>query len=252
MHFPLHSSRQSLSVSSHTIHQYRKNPVLHLILVSSIFMKIRGMEREKVFNALIVEDQQLVRQGLMLVMKQHFPNVRLYEAGDSVNAFRILAHYKINIVLLDIGLPIVGGVEIAEKMVKEYPSVKILVVTQYSGEALIKNLLRNGVHSFIFKNSAPNEIREAVNTVLNGRHFIPEVLKSALIPMTHIPAVAFSKREAEILLLLKMGRSSKEISERLQLTEYTINSYREDMLKKTKTGNVAQLISYAYENGILG
>lgn len=210
------------------------------------------MEREKVFNALIVEDQQLVRQGLMLVMKQHFPNVRLYEAGDSVNAFRILAHYKINIVLLDIGLPIVGGVEIAEKMVKEYPSVKILVVTQYSGEALIKNLLRNGVHSFIFKNSAPNEIREAVNTVLNGRHFIPEVLKSALIPMTHIPAVAFSKREAEILLLLKMGRSSKEISERLQLTEYTINSYREDMLKKTKTGNVAQLISYAYENGILG
>lgn len=206
----------------------------------------------KSFSALIVDDQPLVRQGLMLVLKQHFPDVRLYEAGNGEDALRVLMLYKINIVLLDIGLPVIGGVEIAETILKDYPNVKVLIVTQYNGEAMIKNLLKAGVHSFFLKNSAAHEINEAVTTVLNGKHYIPEALKYALIPTTHIPSIAFSKREAEILLLLKMGRSSKEISERLQLKEYTINSYREDMLKKTKTGNVAQLISYAYENGILG
>lgn len=188
----------------------------------------------------------------MMVLSQHFPDIKLHEAGNGEAAFRFLMVYKIDIVLLDIGLPVIGGVEIAETILKEYPNVKVLVVTQYNGEAMIKNLLKSGVHSFFFKNSEAHQINEAVTAVLSGKHYIPEAIKHALIPMTHIPAIAFSKREAQILLLLKMGRSSKEISERLQLTEYTINSYREDMLKKTKTGNVAQLISYAYENGILG
>lgn len=206
----------------------------------------------KHFSALIVEDQELVRQGLALVLKQHFPDTRIHQAGNGSKAFEILERHKVDIVLLDIGLPIVSGVEIAEKILGTYPAVKVLIVTQYSGEAMIRNLLKAGIHSFFFKNSAPHEIENAVTAVLSGKHYLPEVLKPALIPSTHIPSIAFSRREAQILLLLKMGRSSKEISERLQLTEYTINSYREDMLKKTKTGNVAQLISYAYENGILG
>ena len=206
----------------------------------------------KRFRALIVEDHPLVRQGLTLVLKQHFPNIILYEAGNGEDALRTLKLHKIEIMLLDIGLPVMGGVELAETILKEYPSTKVLIVTQYNGEAMIKNLLKAGVHSFFFKNSAAHQINEAVAAVLNGKHYIPDAIKHALVPLTHIPVVAFSKREAQILLLLKMGRSSKEISEKLQLAEYTINSYREDMLKKTKTGNVAQLIAYAYENGILG
>jgi DNA-binding NarL/FixJ family response regulator len=206
----------------------------------------------KIFSALIVEDQRLVRHGLVLVLKQHFPDVRVYEAGNGEEALKILRIYKIDIVLLDIGLPVMGGVEIAETTLRDYPGVKVLIVTQYNGEAMIKNLLNKGVHSFFFKNTAAHEIKEAVTAVLNGKHYIPEALKPGLMYGTHIPVIAFTKREAEILVLLKMGRSSKEISVRLQLKEYTINSYREHMLKKTKTGNVAQLISYAYENGILG
>lgn len=222
-----------------------------LAAFSSIFMKIL-VATVRNFSALIVEDQELVRQGLALVLKQHFPDVRIHQAGNGQEAFKILETHKVDIVLLDIGLPGMSGVEIAEIILRDYQGAKVLIVTQYSGEAMIKNLLKAGVHSFFFKNNAAHEIKEAITAVLNGHHYLPEILKSALIPSTHIPAIAFSRREAQILLLLKMGRSSKEISERLQLTEYTINSYREDMLKKTKTGNVAQLISYAYENGILG
>lgn len=206
----------------------------------------------KNFGALIIEDQAIVRQGLALVLRQHFPDIRIHEAERGSDAFAILERHKVHIVLLDIGLPEMGGVEIAQKLLRDFPSVKVLIVTQYSGEGMIKNLFRMGVHSFFFKNSGAQSIKDAVTAVLAGKHYIPENLKPALIPTTHIPAIAFNKREAQILLLLKLGRSSKEISVSLNLTEYTVNSYREAMLKKTNTGNVAHLISYAYENGILG
>jgi DNA-binding NarL/FixJ family response regulator len=229
---------------------YRKNQVLY---VSSVFRYFHENTRCHVrnFSALIVEDQELVRQGLALILKQQFPDIRIHQAGSGDVAFKILETHLVNIVLLDIGIPIMNGAEIAEKILRDYPLIKVLIVTQYSGEAMIKNLLRAGIHSFFFKNSGGQEIKEAVSAVLSGKQYLPETIKSVLIPSTHIPAIAFSRREAQILLHLKMGRSSKEISKRLHLSEYTINSYREDMLRKTKTGNVAQLISYAYENGII-
>ncbi len=203
-------------------------------------------------SALIVEDQELVREGLALILRQHFPDIRIYQAGTGTDAIHILGLRQINIVLLDIGLPEMSGVEIAQHILKNHPRVKVLIVTQYNGEAMIKNLVKSGVHSFFLKTTAAEEIKDAVSTVLSGKQYIPESLKLALLPSSDVPAIAFSKREAQILLLLKIGRSSKEISERLQLKESTINSYREDMLQKTHTSNVAQLISYAYENGILG
>jgi DNA-binding NarL/FixJ family response regulator len=214
-------------------------------------MKI-GNNIMKQFSALIIEDQELVRQGVTLVLQQHFVNVRVHQSGNGIDALLILDKHKVDIVLLDIGLPGMTGVELAEIMIDRYPEVKILVVTQFNGEAMIKNLFRKGIHSFFFKTNAAHEIEGAVNAVLSGQHYLPDSIKAALIPTTHIPVVAFNKREGEILLQLKMGRSSKQISQRLNLKENTVNSYREAMLQKTGTANVAQLISYAYENGILG
>lgn len=206
----------------------------------------------RLFSALIVEDQALMRHGLMLTLRQHFPGIKIFEAATGEDAFHCLRLHLINIVLLDISLPEISGVDVAQHILKNYPKVKVLIVTQYNGEAMIKNLVKSGVHSFFLKNGGVQEMKIAVNTVLSGKQYIPESLRPILLPSSDVPAIVFSKREAQILLLLKMGRSSKEISHRLQLTENTINSYREDMLQKTKTSNVAQLISYAYENGILG
>ena len=205
-------------------------------------------------SILLVDDQQLFREGLALILKQHFPEYELIHAGSGPEALEILKTRAVNLVLLDIGMPEMNGMEVVNYILKDHPQVLILVVTQYNGEAMIKHLLRLGVHGFIFKSSASEEIKEAINTVLDGKQYVPATLQPSFlkkIAMTDTPAV-LKKREAEILLLLKMGRSSKEIAERLKLKENTINSYREEMLQKTKTKNVAELIAYAYENGMLG
>jgi DNA-binding NarL/FixJ family response regulator len=205
-------------------------------------------------TVLLVDDQQLFREGLALILKQHYPEMTLLHAGSGPAALEVLKATPVNLVLLDIGMPEMNGMEVVTLINKEHPDVSILVVTQYNGEAMIKHLLRIGVHGFIFKSSASEEIKEAIETVMQGRQYVPANLQPSFlkkIAMSDTPAV-LKKREAEILLLLKMGRSSKEIAERLKLKENTINSYREEMLQKTKTKNVAELISYAYENGMLG
>ncbi len=205
-------------------------------------------------SILLVDDQQLFREGLALILQQHLPDATLLHAGSGPEALEMLKTNEVNLVLLDIGMPEMNGMEVVPHITREHPDVQILVVTQYNGEAMIKHLLKIGIHGFIFKSSASAEIKDAIRTVMEGRQYIPVNLQPSFLKRmaaTDAPAV-LKKREAEILLLLKMGRSSKEIAERLNLKENTINSYREEMLQKTKTKNVAELISYAYENGMLG
>ncbi len=119
----------------------------------------------ELFSALLVEDQEIVREGLALILKKHYPDVIIHQAGSGPEAIEILQNNSITIVLLDISLPGMSGVEIAQLILKNYPLVKVLVVTQYNGEAMIRNLLKAGVHSFFFKNNASSEIKEAINTV---------------------------------------------------------------------------------------
>lgn len=204
-------------------------------------------------SILLVDDQQLFREGLALILKQHYPESTLSHAGSGPEALEMLKTKRFDLILLDIGMPEMNGMEVVGHLTKDYPDLAILVVTQYNGEAMIKHLLRLGVHGFIFKSSASEEIKDAIKTVMEGRQYIPVHLEASFLrkmALSDAPAV-LKKREAEILLLLKMGRSSKEIAERLNLKENTINSYREEMLQKTKTKNVAELIAYAYENGML-
>lgn len=205
------------------------------------------------FSVLLVDDQQLFREGLALILKQHFPEIVIKHAGSGPEALTLMQSHAVDVVLLDIGMPEMNGMEVVNFLLKDYPDLLILVVTQYNGEAMIKHLLRSGVHGFIFKSAASQEIKKALETVLDGRQYVPRDLQAgALKSMANEEAPAvLKKREAEILLLLKMGRSSKEIAEKLNLKENTINSYREEMLQKTKTKNVAELIAYAYENGLL-
>lgn len=205
-------------------------------------------------SVLLVDDQKLFREGLALILKQQFPEMEISHAGSGPEALELLKIKRIDLVLLDIGMPEMNGMEVVSHLNKDFPDLMILIVTQYNGDAMIKHLLKMGIHGFIFKSSEAKEIAEAIQTVVQGKQYIPANLHPTFLKkmaLADTPAV-LRKREAEILLLLKMGRSSKEIAERLNLKENTINSYREEMLQKTKTKNVAELISYAYENGMLG
>jgi DNA-binding NarL/FixJ family response regulator len=209
----------------------------------------------KSLSILAVDDQSLFREGLALVLTRLFPDITLRQAGSGPEALEMLQEHRFNLLLLDIGMPGMNGIEVARQVLRQYPDLRIIVLTQYNGEGMITHLVRLGVHGFLLKNSESQEIKKAIETVLDNRQYITPMIHPSLLKEeagVSAPSIQFSKREADILIYLKMGKSSKEIAERLALKENTINSYREDMLQKTKTRNVAELISYAYENGVLG
>jgi len=209
----------------------------------------------KPLSVLLTDDQSMFREGLSLILKQHYPDVKLYQASDGPEALEMLSRHKINLMLLDISMPSMNGIEVAHEALRDYYKTKIIVLTQYDGEAMIINLIQSGVHGFLLKNSDSDEIKKAINTVLAGEQYITPAIHHSLLKKattTNQPSINFSKREAEVLVYLKMGKSTREIAQKLQLKETTISSYREGMLEKTKTKNVAELISYAYENGVLG
>ncbi|HEY3402685.1 MAG TPA: response regulator transcription factor [Ohtaekwangia sp.] len=210
----------------------------------------------KSLSILLTDDQSMFREGVELILKQHFPQAKLYQAGNGKEALDVIAKQTIDVVLLDVNMPGMNGIEVSRIILRDHPETKIIILTQYNGEAMIATLLKEGVHGFLLKNSSSTEIIKAIDTVFEQEmvYVTPSIHPSLSKNDTEekAPSIFFTKREAEILMYLKMGKSSKEIAERLALKENTINSYREDMLQKTQTRNVAELISYAYQNGVFG
>lgn len=207
-------------------------------------------------SILLTDDQSMFREGMELILKQHFPKAKLFQANNGIEALNTIGKQPIDVVLLDVNMPGINGIEVARIILRDYPGTRIIILTQYNGEAMISTLLKDGVHGFLLKNSSSSEIIQAIDTVCEKRAIYitpsihPSLSKTGMVEQS--PSIFFTKREAEILMYLKMGKSSKEIAERLSLKENTINSYREDMLQKTQTRNVAELISYAYQNGVFG
>lgn len=206
-------------------------------------------------NLLLTDDQPMFREGLALLLKQQLPDLHLFQAGNGKEAITCLQENNIDVVLLDVNMPEMNGIETAKIILRDFPKTRIIVLTQYDGEAMIATLVNEGVHGFLLKNSRPAEIVNAINMVyVEQKNYItPQVaafLKQNM--QSRTPSISFTKREAEILMYLKMGKSSRDIAERTGLKENTVNSYREDMLQKTKTRNVAELIAYAFENGVFG
>ncbi|HTJ49471.1 MAG TPA: response regulator transcription factor [Cyclobacteriaceae bacterium] len=204
---------------------------------------------------LLVDDQALFRESIRMLLQQN-TQFYMFEAANGLEALEILKLNHIDVVLLDVNMPEMNGIEVSSEILENYRDTNVIILSQHGGEALIIHLLRQGVHGFLHKNTSARELKMAIETVMRGEKYIQETISNIFQEnfnmIKNAPTVVFNKREAEILLQLKMGKSSKEIAFNMDLKENTVNSYREVMLRKTKTKNVAELITYAHQNGILG
>jgi len=189
-----------------------------------------------------------------MIQTFHFPSI-FYQAANGEEALTSIHLSTIDVVLLDMQMPVLNGIG-TMKRIKELP-VKplVIILTQFDDQALITNMLHLGANGFLSKDCEPEELERAILSVLKIGYFINQ-LTSAVIHKNisknnELASIEISSRELEVMVLLKDGKSSKEIASKLGLTLHTIESYRKSLMKKTHCKNVADVVSLAYRTGMV-
>jgi DNA-binding NarL/FixJ family response regulator len=205
---------------------------------------------------LIVDDHDVVRQGLKSILAEAHPGARLSEARNAMEVFNHLREHECDLVILDIHIPGTSGLEILKDLKQEHPGVPVLMLSAHSEDQYAMRVLKAGASGFLSKGSASEELVQAVRKVLGGGKYISPALAEKL--AAHLDATTdkpthelLSDREFQVLCLIASGKSPTEIAESLSLSVKTISTFRTRILTKLHMRNSAELTHYAIENGLL-
>lgn len=202
----------------------------------------------------IVDDHPMVVAGLHSLLG-HLKNIEV--VGAASNAFEAIPFLKKNktdVVLLDINLPDISGIDLCKKIHKEFPEVKIIGISTFSERSYISRMIENGASGYLIKSAPAGEIAEAINTVLHDKMYLSVSLEHVVKPLTILPSdhlPALTKREKEILQLISEGLTNNQIAEKLFISPLTVDSHRKNLLTKLNANNTASLIKIGIQNGLI-
>ena len=206
-------------------------------------------------NVLLVDDEALIREGLRSLLEKEPFVAQIFEAGDAAEFKHVITHHLLDVILLDIRLRNVTGMELLDLVRKLERRPKVIAVTGMEGVELIINLLKGGVDGIVYKLDGYEEIRKTIqSTMVEGNYFPEKILKviqSNAKSWDHTPSVVLTAQEMFILRALARGSITKEIAHELKMAEATAETYRLRLIKKVGVPNTAALLAYAYRNGIL-
>jgi DNA-binding NarL/FixJ family response regulator len=199
----------------------------------------------------IVDDHSLFREGIKLVLNQIMNFSVVFDSCDGLEFIRSLETSDYDVVLMDIEMPVLDGIESSRRALQIRPELKIIALTMFSDIGYYSRMIQAGVKGFILKKANKSELEHAIVSVYNsGNYFSLEILKKlAFEHMNPLPAHDhFTKRELEIIRLVCQGYTSPEISENLHISLKTVETHRFNILQKSNVRNTAGLILWAIRN----
>lgn len=215
------------------------------------------MDENKTISALIADDHTLYRRGMKMLLDT-FPIVRsVDEANNGKEALKMIDQFHYDIVLMDLEMPVMDGWVATRKLLKKYPTIKVIMVSMHDSLHIISDLIGMGVHSYLLKNAEPEEVRKSITSVINNEFYYNRLIYDALKKkhnkkeITPTKREDLSDREIEILQLICQEMTVKEIGEELCLSEQTVQTHRKNLLKKTKVKNVVGAVKYAIQHSII-
>jgi len=206
-------------------------------------------------NIYLVDDHDLFREGIRFLFKDRPEINEIYEAPNGIEFLNELDNKDVDIVLLDIEMPGINGIDTCRKALEKKPGLKIIALSMYGDENFYSDMIDAGAHGFLLKNSKFETLMRAIQEVYEGKnYFSPEILKKIITNMHKTPSRKtedeLSDREKEILYNICVGLSNQEIGDKLFISKRTVDKHRENILLKTNAGNTAGLVIYAIKNGI--
>jgi len=216
--------------------------------------------RQRKIDVVITDDHKLFRKGMRSLLGDFTFINNLYEAGNGVELLDLLKKTtpKPDVILLDLKMPVMDGVEANKKLKEIYPDIKVIVLTMEDDEQYILHLINEGVNGYLMKNADPEELELALKKVVENDFYFTDNI-SALVfrnfvsgkKSTNINSAAISPRELQVLELICMEYTAAEIADKLALSVRTVEGFRRKLLYKTGTKNMAGLVVYALKNNIV-
>jgi len=208
-----------------------------------------------VHRFLVADDHALLREGIETVLKAEWPGASVVHAFDGPEALAKLQEGDLDLAIIDIGMPLLDGLEVVERARRAGVKFPILVLSMHSEERMGVRALRCGATGYLSKDSPPTTLRESVASLLAGRKAISPRLADLLAeavqtPNEKAPDANLSGREFHVLRLLSSGRSLREISEAMSLSVKTVHTYRTRLLKKLGLQRTGELVRRGVEEGL--
>lgn len=204
----------------------------------------------------LVDDHELVRTGIRRILEEIRGMSVIGEAKNGEEAVRWCRHHQTDVVLMDLNMPGIGGIEAARKILRHSPEVRLIILTIYTENPLPAKIMQAGIAGYLSKDVSPEEMTNAIRTVHLGQRYIAPTIAQQMVlsqfaPVVDNPLSLLSKRELQIMLMLTQGQKVSGIADQLSLSPKTVNSYRYRMFTKLNIRSDVELTHLAIRHSLL-
>ena len=208
----------------------------------------------KDIKIVLVDDHKLLRDGLRNIIEQRSNMHIIGEASDGREAIKICPKLLPNVIVMDVAMPGLNGIEATRQIHKNNPDIKIIGLSMHSSKQFIQSMFKAGAFAYLLKDGDSDELITAICTVMQNKKYLSKDINqeflSALKEPKAIEKTQVSSREKEVLQLISEGRSSKEIGEILFLSPKTVDVHRNNIMKKIDLFTIPELTKYAIQEGL--
>lgn len=206
-------------------------------------------------RVLLVDDHHIVREGIRSSLMDESAIAIVGEASNGKVALQKIKELAPEVVLMDLNLPVMGGLEATRLISDRYPQTKVIALTVHDSDEYILEILRSGARGYVLKNTSPEQLIMAIKSVAEGNAFFsPSVSRLLLEEFTSkkkLPANSITRREKEVLALMAVGNTNKEIASQLDISVRTVETHRAQLMKKLNARNAAELCRIAIERKLV-
>ena len=212
---------------------------------------------EKKIKLFIIDDHKMFLEGIQSILNEAPFIEVIATAKNGKEALKILNNFKLDVLITDINMPELNGIELTEIIKKQYAKTKVIAVSSHAESKIISKAIKAGVNGYILKNTGKTELLKAIAQVYKGKNYYSEEVKEIMDDSLFNPKkvekqlVKLSNREQEILKLISEEKKTQEIATELFISPNTVEVHRKNLMRKIGTKNMVGLVKYAIQQGII-
>ncbi|HEY9141974.1 MAG TPA: response regulator transcription factor [Bryobacteraceae bacterium] len=209
----------------------------------------------KRIRILLADDHPVVRRGFQMILAEQSDMEIVGEAGNGREALELAAKLKPDVVVMDVAMPKLNGIEATRRMADDAPHARVLALSMHKDSVYVREILRAGARGYLLKDSVAADLVSAVRAVAAGEGYLSPAVSDAVLDdyRRHVtnPIDMLSSREREVLQMLAEGKTNKEIAAILNLSVYTVDAHRGRIMEKLNVHSINELVRFAVRNGLI-